>query len=639
MSQHPLLDRIHSPQDLKNIHEDQLTELADQCRDWLIHQVSKTGGHLAASLGVTEITIAAHYVFDSPRDKIIWDVGHQAYVHKMLTGRRERFPTLRQWEGMSGFCRRDESEHDIFGAGHGGTSVSAALGFNEAKHSLNERHKCIAVIGDGSFTAGMAYEAMNHAGDLGRDLIVILNDNEWGISPNVGALGRFLNRRFSSATFLRLKDDVKNFVVRTAGEDVARRIGDFEDAVKTAFLPGSALFEAFGFDYIGPVDGHHIPSMLRALRAAKASNKPVLIHAYTKKGYGWEVSEADPLTYHGLGKYDPKTGQVEKKSGGAPSFTNVFADAAIELAGEDEKVVAITAAMPTGTGLSKFQKTHPERFYDVGMCEQHGVTFAAGLALGGMRPILAIYSTFLQRGFDQIVHDVCLQKVPVTFAMDRGGLVGADGATHMGLYDIPFLRCLPNMVLMAPRDENQLRHMLKTAVYCGLPAAFRYPRGNGFGVRVDPEMQPIPLGKAEILREGGDVAVVAYGTPVMDALAAAEELAGEGIQATVVDARFCKPLDRDLLSGVIGNVGKVVTVEEGMLMGGFGSAVLEMLQESGLHREVEIRRLGVPDRVIEHGDQKIQRAFCGIDAAGIRQAVREMLGQSPRLHRVQGSRT
>ncbi|MCB0219898.1 MAG: 1-deoxy-D-xylulose-5-phosphate synthase, partial [Chrysiogenetes bacterium] len=520
--EYELLDRVHTPQDIKDIREEDLPQFVDECRDWLIHAVSKTGGHLAASLGVAEITVAAHYVFDSPRDKMIWDVGHQAYIHKMLTGRRDHFPSIRQWKGMSGFLRRDESEHDAFGAGHGGTSISAALGMNEAKHQQGQRHKSIAIIGDGSFTCGMAFEAMNHAGHLGRDLIVILNDNEWGISPNVGAVGQFLNRNVTSKSFVKLKREVKKWVVNNAGTEVAQRIGRFEDAVKTAFLPGSALFEAFGFDYMGPVDGHDVHEMVRVLRAAKASSKPILIHAYTQKGHGWEVAEADPLTYHGLGKYNPDTGEIQKgTAGGPPSYTNVFAQAAIELADADESIVAITAAMPTGTGLNKFEQAHPKRTYDVGMCEQHGVTFAAGMAAEGMHPIVAIYSTFLQRGYDQVVHDVCLQKLPVVFAMDRAGLVGADGATHMGLYDISYMRSLPNMVVMAPKDENELRHMLKTAVYCGLPAAVRYPRGNGQGVEIEP-MRELPLGKGELLEEGGDIAIIAYGTPVNFAMEAAK---------------------------------------------------------------------------------------------------------------------
>lgn len=627
---YPLLDRVNYPQDIKDIREEDLPQLASEIRDWLVHAVSKTGGHLSASLGATEITIATHYVLDLPRDKMTWDVGHQAYVHKMLTGRRSDFPTLRTWKGMSGFLRRVESEYDCFGAGHGGTSISAALGMNESKHQQNQRHKVVAVIGDGSFTCGMAFEAMNHAGHVGRDLIVILNDNEWGISPNVGAVGQFLNKRVSSKSFVHLKKDIKEWVVRNAGEEVASRIGRLEDAVKTAFLPGSALFEAFGFDYMGPVDGHNVHELIRVLRAAKASSKPVLIHAYTKKGYGWEVAEADPLTYHGLGKFNPKTGEIPKSAGGPPSYTNVFAQAAIELADQDPKVVTITAAMPTGTGLNKFQEKHPAKFYDVGMCEQHGVTFAAGLAAEGMHPIAAIYSTFLQRGYDQIVHDVCLQKLPVCFALDRAGLVGADGATHMGNYDIAYMRCLPNMVLMAPKDENELRHMLKTAVYCGLPAAVRYPRGNGIGIPMDKEMRELPLGKAEILEEGGDLAIVAYGTTVQDALAASRQLRDKGINATVVNARFCKPLDRDLLSGVIGNVGRVITVEDGCLMGGFGSAVVEMLTDIGMHRDITIRRLGIGDEIVEHGEQKEQKAYCGFDATGIYNAALELVGEKAR---------
>ncbi len=629
-NEYPLLEKIQSPRDVKNVREEDLPQLAKECREWLVNAVAKTGGHLAASLGVTEITIALHHVFESPRDKILWDVGHQGYIHKMLTGRRDQFPTLRQWKGMSGFLRRDESEHDHFGAGHGGTSVAAALGMNEAKHQQRENHKVVAVIGDGSFTSGMAFEAMNHAGHLGRDLIVILNDNEWGISPNVGALGQFLNRRVSSKSFVRLKDDIKKWVARNAGPEMVRRIGQIEEAVKTAFLPGSALFEAFGFDYMGPINGHDVHEVVRALRAAKAASKPILIHCYTEKGHGWEVAEADPLAYHGPGKYDPKTGEIFKApAGGAPSFTDVFAQAAIELASQDPKVVAITAAMPTGTGLHKFQKAHPDKFYDVGMCEQHGVTFAAGLAAEGIRPVVAIYSTFLQRGFDQIIHDVCIQKIPVCFAMDRAGLVGADGATHMGNYDIAYLRCIPNMVVMAPKDENELRHMLKTAVYCGSPAALRYPRGNGFGVPIDPEMKELPLGKGEILTQGGDVAIVAYGTSVQDALQAEKKLREKGVACTVVNARFVKPLDRDLLCGVIGNVGKVVTVEDGCLMGGFGAAILEMLQEAGLHRGIEMRRLGIPDEIVEHGDQKIQKKYCGMDADAIVQTVLEMVGEKP----------
>ncbi|MCW5829954.1 MAG: 1-deoxy-D-xylulose-5-phosphate synthase [Deltaproteobacteria bacterium] len=620
-----LLDAINSPTDLRRLPESELPKLAEECRRFLIHAVAKTGGHLASSLGACELTIALHYVYETPEDRLVWDVGHQAYVHKLLTGRREMFPTLRQKGGMSGFPSRFESSYDTFGVGHGGTSISAAAGMNEGLHHQKKRRHTVAVIGDGSITSGMAFEALNHAGEVGRPFTVVLNDNEWAISRNVGALSRTLSRRIVTEDFIQTKDLVRRWVHEKLGAKMEDRIRHIEDAVKSVVLPVSPLFEAFGFEYLGPVDGHNVHALVKALRAAKENHKPVLLHILTRKGKGWEVSEADPLVYHGLGKYDPKSGERAPAAPAPDPWQKHFARAAIDLAKQDSRIVAITGAMATGTSCDVFQKEFPDRCYDVGMCEQHAVTLAAGLACEGMRPIAAIYSTFLQRAYDQVVHDVCIQNLPVLFCMDRAGLAGDDGVTHQGMFDIAYLRCLPNMVCMAPKDENELRNMMYTATKLDCPSSVRYPRGPAMGIPYDKEFSQIPVGKAEILREGKDVTLLALGHQVPEAVKAAELLAAEGVQTTVVNARFIKPLDRETIIETATATGRLVTIEEAALMGGFGSAVCELLMDEGVHRDIDIRRLGVSDRFVEHGTQAAWREEFKLTAPRIAETVRQMI--------------
>jgi len=618
-----ILETIHSPVDLRRLSESQLPQLAEECRRFLINSVAKTGGHLASSLGACELTIAIHYVYETPEDRLVWDVGHQAYVHKLLTGRREMFPTLRQKGGMSGFPTRFESPFDTFGVGHGGTSISAATGMNEGFLHQKKRRNVVAVIGDGSITSGMAFEALNHAGAMGHPFTVVLNDNEWAISKNVGALSKTLSRRIVTEDFVHRKDLVRRWVHEKLGAKMEDRIRHIEDAVKSVVLPGSPLFETFNFEYLGPVDGHNILTLVKALRAAKENHKPVLLHVLTRKGKGWDVSENDPLIYHGLGKFDPKSGERAPAAPAPDPWQKHFARAAIDLARQDPRVVAITGAMATGTSCDLFQKEFPDRFYDVGMCEQHAVTFAAGLACEGMRPIAAIYSTFLQRGYDQVVHDVCTQNLPVMFCMDRAGLAGDDGVTHQGMFDIAYLRCLPNMISMAPKDENELRNMMYTATKLNCPSSIRYPRGPALGVAYDKEFKEIPVGTAEVLREGKDVTLLALGHLVPEALKAAEELAKEGIESTVVNARFIKPLDRETILRTAVATGHVVTVEEAALQGGFGSAVAELIMDEDV--DVSLKRLGIPDKFVEHGTQQIWREEFGLTAKNIAETARQIV--------------
>ncbi|MDR3578620.1 MAG: 1-deoxy-D-xylulose-5-phosphate synthase [Oryzomonas sp.] len=622
-----ILETINSPDDLKKLPLSQLPAVAGEIRRMIIETCAKNGGHLAPSLGVVELTIALHRVFNSPADKIIWDVGHQAYAHKILTGRRERFSTLRTLNGISGFPKRAESPHDAFDVGHSSTSISAATGFAAARDLDGRRNKVVAVIGDGSMTGGMAYEGMNHAGSLDKDLIVILNDNEMSIAENVGALSTFLSRTSSSEFVYRFKKNTETFLKRIdVGKGVLHVARKMEESFKGLFTPGM-LFEAFGFNYIGPIDGHDLPKLLETLESIKKFNEAVLIHVLTKKGKGYKPAEDNPSLFHGVGPFEIETGKVVKGKGGAASYTSIFGTTLCKLAAEDERIVAITAAMPEGTGLSGFAKEFPERFFDVGIAEQHGVTFAAGLATSGLRPVFAVYSTFLQRAYDHVFHDVCQQNLPVTFALDRAGVVGSDGPTHHGAFDISYLRHLPNMTLMAPKDENELQHMLTTAIALGGPAAVRYPRGNGYGVPLDQTLATLPVGRAELLREGSDGVLLALGTMVYPALEAAELLKKDhGIGLAVVNARFVKPLDETLILELARRHGRIVTLEENALPGGFGTAVLELLEQHNI-TGVPVLRLGYPDRYIPQGDQRELRAMLGLDTPGIAASVHTFISR------------
>lgn len=608
---------------LKALPEDQLPKLAQELRDVIVNTVAETGGHLGSSLGVVELTIALHRVFDSPKDKIVWDVGHQAYAHKLLTGRYERFKSLRQLDGISGFPKCSESNHDAFGVGHSSTSISAALGMATARDANGTNEKIVAVIGDGSLTAGMAFEALNQAGHLKKNLLVILNDNEMSISPNVGALSSFFSRQLTSDFFVRLKRETENFLdsVPKIGKDLRRLAKKAEEAVKGFLTPGM-LFEAFDFDYVGPIDGHKLEELLPTLENITHMDGPVLMHVVTKKGKGYPPAEENPHLFHGVGPFDPVTGEIKKGSPGPPSYTAVFGQTLTDLAEKDDRVVAITAAMLEGTGLAPFAAKFPDRCFDVGIAEQHAVTYAAGMATLGVKPVLAIYSTFLQRAYDNVLHDVCLQNLPVTFALDRGGLVGADGPTHHGVFDLSYLRHIPNLVFMIPRDENYLRHSMATALAYDGPFAFRYPRGSGTGVAPE-EPRELTIGKAEKLRDGKDGVIFAVGALVEEALAAAESLVDEGLQVAVVDPVFLKPLDRDLLVTEATDNGPVFTLEENVLEGGFGSAVLEMLCDAGVH--VPVTRIGLPDKFVEQGSQSELRSRYGIDAAGVVKVILKVL--------------
>ena len=618
-----LLYGIDRPSDLRKLPRDKVEQVAGEIRQEILERVSQTGGHLASSLGAVELITAIHYVFDTPNDRLVLDVGHQGYPHKMLTGRRLDFDTIGQRGGMSKFLRRAESEFDHFGAGHAGTSISAALGMARAKFHQGQDGVVIALIGDGAMTAGMAFEAMNHAGHLAeKNLIVILNDNEMSIDPNVGALSSYLSRKLSAPMTRRMKGWAKEFLSGMPG-DMLHWARKAEESVKVFFSPG-LLFEALGFRYVGPIQGHRMDVVLETLDNVKemvaSGSGPVLIHVLTEKGHGYGPAEADPLKYHGVGQFDVPSGEFAPKKKTPPSYTNVFSDALIRLAGEDERIVAITAAMASGTGLDRFQDAFPDRFYDVGIAEQHAVTFAAGLATEGMKPVAAIYSTFLQRAFDQVVHDVCLQNLDVTFALDRAGLVGADGATHQGLFDFSYFRMLPNAIVMAPKDENELQHLLATAIEYPGPAAIRFPRGAGLGISLDPDIKKIPVGEAELLRDGEDAAILSVGSTTHPAMDAASELAADGVACAVLNARFVKPLDRERILSLAKRCRVLVTVEEHSVMGGFGAAVLELLAAEGVRSPV--RMLGVPDRLIDHGESI---ASVGLAPSDIKAAVTELL--------------
>jgi 1-deoxy-D-xylulose-5-phosphate synthase len=619
-----LLETIHSPVDLKKLKIEQLPVLAAEIRQFLLETVSTTGGHLGSNLGTVELAIALHYCFDSPNDKIIWDVGHQAYTHKILTGRRENFHTQRQYKGISGFPKRCESEHDAFGVGHASTSISAGLGMAAAASLDGTKKHAIAVIGDGSLTGGMAFEALNQAGHLNKNLIVILNDNEMSISKNVGAFSTFISRKMTGRYYRDLKKEMQGLLkhIPAIGSDILHFARRAENSLKGFLTPG-ALFEALGFDYIGPLDGHDLKQLVEVFKNSNEMDGPLLVHVMTTKGKGYKPAEDTPAKYHGVGMFDIETGQGAAKPA-VKSYTDIFGETLVGLAEADPKIVAITAAMPDGTGLNLFAKRFPDRFFDVGIAEQHGMTFAAGLAADGFRPVAAMYSTFVQRAYDQIFHDICLQKLPVTIAMDRAGVVGDDGPTHHGVFDISYLRHLPGMTMMAPKDENELRNMLKTAIYAGVPVALRYPRGAGYGVALDREIQSLEIGRGEWLREGQDLTIIAIGATVYPALQAAEALRVRGISAGVINARFVKPLDTDLILTAARSTGRVITVEENALQGGFGSAVLELLSDNNL-QDVRIRRLGIADHFIEQGSQAQLRKDIGIDAEGIARAAVEFL--------------
>lgn len=620
-----ILDKVNIPHDLKSLSLAELEALADEIREEIIKTVSRTGGHLASSLGAVELALALHYVFDTPKDKIIWDVGHQAYAHKIITGRKDKFNTLRTYGGISGFPKREESPYDAFNTGHSSTSISAGLGISIAKALKKERDKVIAVIGDGAMTAGMAFEALNQAGHTEQDLIVVLNDNEMSISPNVGALSSFLSRKITSRRFVSFKRELENFIksIPGVGEDILKLLKKGEDSIITFLTPGM-LFEAFKFRYIGPISGHRLDILIETFNNAKYLNGPVLIHISTVKGKGYEPAEKNPSMYHGIGAFDIKTGKPKKSSDSRPSYTKVFGDTIVDLAKRDKRIYAITAAMPDGTGLIRFSKEFPDRFSDVGIAEQHAVTFAAGLAIEGFRPVVAIYSTFLQRAFDQIIHDVCLQKLPVVFAIDRGGIVGEDGATHNGTFDLSYLRLIPHMVVAAPKDENELRHMLYTALKQEeYPMAIRYPRGKATGVEIDSEYRELPIGKAEIMKEGKDLAILAIGNTVYPSLETAEELEKEGISIGVINCRFVKPMDKEI-ARIVKSVGKAITVEENTIYAGFGSAVLELLNDLNV-RNVSLQRIALPDEFIEHGSADLVRQKYGLDKDSIKKEIKALL--------------
>ena len=622
----PLLDQIHTPEDLRAMPESALRALADQLRAETISAVSVTGGHLGAGLGVVELTLALHYVFDTPRDRIIWDVGHQAYPHKILTGRRDRIRTLRQGGGLSGFTRRVESEYDPFGAAHSSTSISAGLGMAVARDLSHGDNQVVAVIGDGAMSAGMAYEAMNNAGALHSRLIVILNDNDMSIAPPTGAMSAYLARLVSSQTYRSIRETAKQLAKRLPKffYDKARRTEEYG----RGFWTGGTLFEELGFYYVGPVDGHNLDHLLPILKNVRdMPNGPVLVHVVTKKGKGYPPAEAAADKYHGVNAFDVITGAQAKPKANAPAYTRVFANALIAEASRDDRIVAITAAMPSGTGLDHFGAAYPDRTFDVGIAEQHAVTFAAGLASEGYKPFCAIYSTFLQRAYDQVVHDVAIQNLPVRFAIDRAGLVGADGATHAGSFDIAYLACLPNMVVMAAADEAELVHMTATcAAYDAGPIALRYPRGDGVGVEMPERGVPLAIGRGRIMREGSHIAILSLGTRLAEALKAAEDLAAHGLSTTVADARFAKPLDRDLVLRLAANHELLITIEEGSI-GGFGSHVLGLLAgEGALDRGLKIRTMTLPDVFLDHDKPDRLYAKAGLDAKAIVAKALEALG-------------
>ncbi|HLQ30707.1 MAG TPA: 1-deoxy-D-xylulose-5-phosphate synthase [Ktedonobacteraceae bacterium] len=633
-----ILDSIDSPAQLRTLTIAQMRQLAEEIRREIIEKVSVKGGHLAPNLGVVELTIALHYVFDTPKDLLVWDIGHQAYVHKLLTGRRDRFHTIRQFGGLSGYLRRAESPYDVFGASHASTSISAALGLAVARDLKGEHFKVVAIIGDGALTGGMALEAINNAGSLKKNLIIVLNDNEKSISDNVGALHHYLGkarRLQTSKSYQRLREMAKGSIEKlpVLGDKAREAAGRAEGSFKHFVLHSKSgtIFEELGFKFFGPFDGHDLPLMLDVFENIKHIEGPVIVQVITKKGRGWEFAEEDSTKWHGPGAYDFTTGTIKKNADDPPTYTEVFANTLVELAEKDTSIVGITAAMAEGTGLKKMHQRFPERYFDVGIAEQHAVTFAGGLAVAGIRPVVAIYSTFMQRAIDQVIHDICVQDLHVVFAMDRAGIVGEDGPTQHGIYDIAFMRMIPHMKVMAPKDENELRHMLYTAIYMDGPVSLRYPRGKGVGVPLDAEIQALEVGKAELLSpstmelaEQQDCAILAYGSTVAQAEQAAQELAAEGISVAVVNARWAKPLDEELITRLAKGTRRLVTVEDHVIAGGFGSAVLELLESRGLH-DIDVRLIGCPDKAVEHGAPSILKELYGISSSHLKEVVRDLV--------------
>jgi 1-deoxy-D-xylulose-5-phosphate synthase len=629
-----LLDSIETPRDLRKLDRRQLPQVAQEIRDQIIDVVSRVGGHFGGNLGIVELTLALHYVFDTPRDQIVFDTGHQSYPHKLITGRRDTFHTIRQHNGISGFCKREESEYDVFNAGHASTSISAALGIAVARDFRKEDYRVAAIIGDGALSGGIALEGLNQAGHLKRRLMIVLNDNDMSISTNVGAMSGYLNQIIKGQRYNQAKDLAKGVMDRIPliGGKLHGLAHDMEQVLKNMIVPGT-LFEELGFKYLGPYDGHDLELLLNLFNEQKDYDGPILIHVITKKGKGYTPAENKPIWSHGVTAFDVVTGEVRKADKPQPAtYTAVFADALVELAKQDPKIVGVTAAMPEGTGLDKFGKAFPDRMFDVGIAEEHAVTFCGGMATQGMKPVAAIYSTFLQRAFDQVFHDVAIMDLPVVFALDRGGIAGADGPTHHGIYDMAYLRIFPNMICMAPKDENELRHMLKTAFECGHPASLRYPRGNGMGVQLE-EMRALPIGKGEVLREGHDATIFAIGNEVYPALQAAEILAKEDINVTVINARFIKPLDDELIARYCIPYSFVFTVEEGSLAGGFGSAVMERCEQLGIEN-VRFHCIGIPDEYVHHGTQDVLRAQYDLHSEGIAKRVRKLVGGGKKIKTV-----
>jgi len=633
-----ILDSIESPSELRALTVPQMQQLAEEIRREIVEKVSIKGGHLAPNLGVVELTMALHYVFDTPKDLLVWDIGHQAYVHKLLTGRRDRFHTIRQFGGLSGYLRREESPYDVFGASHASTSISAALGLAAARDLKGEKTKVVAIIGDGALTGGMALEAINNAGSMKKNLIVVLNDNDKSISDNVGALHHYLGKARHVQTYKsyqRLRDMAKGSIEKlpVVGDKAREAAGRAETSFKHFVLHSKSgtIFEELGFKFFGPFDGHDLPLMLDVFENIKRIDGPVMVQVITKKGKGWEFAEEDSTKWHGPGAFDFTTGMIKKNAADPPTYTEVFANTLVDLAEQDSSIVGITAAMAEGTGLKKMHQRFPERYFDVGIAEQHAVTFAAGMAVAEMKPVVAIYSTFMQRAFDQVIHDVCMQDLHVVFAMDRAGIVGEDGPTQHGVFDIAFMRMIPNMKVMAPKDENELRHMLYTAIYMDGPVSLRYPRGKGVGIPLDAELHKMEIGKAELLSpetlelaEQQDCAILAYGSTVAQAELAAKELADEGIAVAVVNARWAKPLDEAMILRLAKGTGRLVTIEDHVIAGGFGSAVLELLESRGLH-DIAVRLIGCPDKLIEHGAPSILKELHGLSSSHIKEVVRDML--------------
>jgi 1-deoxy-D-xylulose-5-phosphate synthase len=623
------IENIKKTEDLKKFSMPELKELAKELRTMIIERVATNGGHLASNLGVVDLTIALHSVFDSPKDMIIWDVGHQSYAHKILTGRAQEFSTIRQYGGISGFPKIDESPHDSFGTGHSSTSISAALGIIEARDQKKENYNVIAVIGDGALTAGLAFEGLNYAGHLQKNMIVILNDNEMSISPNVGALSAYLNRIMTGDFYTKLKKETKLFLERLpkVGEPVLKIAQKAEDTFKGFFVPGM-LFEELGFEYVGPIDGHNLGILIETLERFKDFPGPVLIHAITKKGKGYTPAEKSPWIFHGVGPFDIETGSIIPSSN--PTYSEIFGSYLVKLAREDSRIIAITAAMTEGTGLTEFAQTFPTRFYDVGIAEAHAVTFAAGMATKGLKPVVAIYSTFLQRAYDEIVHDVCIQNLPVVFAIDRSGIVGEDGPTHNGAFDISYLRHIPNMTILAPKDEQEFGDMLNSAIHYNTPVAIRYPRGAVTKLPESDKFKFIKMGESEILKDGKDILLVAIGNTVQPVLQASQILEEAGIQPCVINARFAKPLDVAVIGNLAREIKYVMTIEENSIIGGFGSAVLEQLSEMDI-KGLRIKCLGLPDQFIQHGPQKLLRQMVGLNAERIAEKALLLIGKRERV--------